>query len=122
MLEIPVVDIITTILDFAVSDSIKGASRYSDMECNGCFFPGSGFKGSHGTDCGERSTNTDYLLRSGHITNSLAPYYLKWYRNSIPQSEFKKIAEVLYAYADESIFEGNRKEIFYIIKELREEK
>jgi hypothetical protein len=58
------------------------------------FRGGSGYKGTHRTECGERSSNTDHLLENGMITNSLAPFYLKWYRYSIPETEMKKVLQL----------------------------
>ena len=33
-------------------------------------------------------------VKNGMITNSLAPFYLKWYRFSIPESEMMKVKEL----------------------------
>lgn len=52
------------------------------------------YKGRHTTECGEMSTCHDYLLENGMITNSLAAFYLKWYRFSIPENEMKKVLEL----------------------------
>lgn len=52
------------------------------------------YRGVHTTGCGEISTNHDYLLENGMITNSLAAFYLRWYRFSIPESEMKKVLEL----------------------------
>jgi hypothetical protein len=34
------------------------------------------------------------------ITNSLAPFYLKWYRYSIPENDMKKIEELKKYYSN----------------------
>ena len=66
------------------------------------FKTGSGFQGQFMEDamtmgeqtcvCGARSTNVDYLLPSGYITNYLCVHYLAWHRNEVPQSELDKVA------------------------------
>lgn len=52
------------------------------------------FRGWHRTKCGERSSNSDYQLENGMITNSLAPFYLRWYRYSIPEDDMLKVQEL----------------------------
>jgi hypothetical protein len=94
----PVDDVYTIIMERAIECAVIGASRYSNVNDHNTFMPDSGFRGCHNTDCGERSTCRDYLLATGHITNSLAPFYLRWYRNSIPQSEMEKVKKVVNAY------------------------
>lgn len=90
----PIEDEWTKLIDKAFNNSIQGAAHYSNLNDNGTFREGSGFKGFHRTECGERSSNRDYLLENGMITNSLAPFYIRWYRNSIPDSEINKIKEL----------------------------
>ncbi len=65
---------------------------------------GSGYQGQFMEDamtmgeqtciCGARSTNVDYLLPSGFITNFLCVHYLAWHRNEVPQSELDKVASL----------------------------
>jgi hypothetical protein len=50
------------------------------------------------TECGERSSNKDYLLENGMITNSLASFYLRWYRFDIPEIEMNKVHELVKFY------------------------
>lgn len=73
----------------------KFKSIYSKAQEGTCyrqhFNMDSGYRVVHTTECGERSTNKDYLLENGMVTNSLALFYLKYYRNSIPQSEHDKL-------------------------------
>lgn len=52
------------------------------------------YKGWHRTDCGEKSSACNYRLENGMKTNSLAPFYLRWYRYSIPESEMLKLKEL----------------------------
>jgi hypothetical protein len=96
--DVPVNDELTKIMEFALSKSIKGTSNYSDIKLEPNFRKGSGFKGFHRTDCGMISTNNDYLLENGMITNSLCVYYIQYYRDCIPDSEMKKVKKLLTYY------------------------
>ena len=82
-LQEPINDELTQLMEMALSKSTQGTANYSNLGDSGSFRKGSGFKGSHRTECGESSSNMDYLLENGMITNSLAPFYLKWYRTPI---------------------------------------
>lgn len=97
-LDFPVVDALTSVMEYALAHSITGVARYSDLDDSGTFDEGNGWRGSHRTECGEVSTNHDYLLQNGMITNSLAPFYLRYYRHSIPQTEIDKVQELLTFY------------------------
>lgn len=91
-LSIPVEDSLTYLIEKAISNGKFGTSNYSNLEDSGSFREGrGGYKGFHITDCGETSRNNDILLENGMITNSLAPFYLKWYRNSIPETDIIKL-------------------------------
>lgn len=90
-LEEPIEDDLTELMEMALSKAKEGGSNYSDRNDNGSFRPGVAFKGIHRTDCGARSSNRDFLLENGMITNSLATFYLRWYRFSIPETEMRKI-------------------------------
>jgi hypothetical protein len=52
------------------------------------------FKGWHRTKCGEKSSCSDYQLENGMITNSLATFYLRWYRYSISEDDMLKVQEL----------------------------
>jgi hypothetical protein len=93
-LDTPIEDNLTKLMEMALSKAQKGTGSYSDTTGEARFRPGSGFKGSHRTECGERSSNVDFLLENGMITNSLAPFYLRWYRYSIPESDMMKLKEL----------------------------
>lgn len=56
------------------------------------------YRGWHTGPNGERSTNHDYELENGLITNSLAPLYVRWYRYSINENDMKKINDLLSFY------------------------
>jgi hypothetical protein len=116
--EFPVVDMLTVGMEIALNESISGSANYSKTDQEPRFQHGNGWRGWHSTDCGETSDNHDYLLRSGNITNKLATFYLKWYRNSIPKNDMIKMADVLSSHYFEMPYERN--EILEKIKELRE--
>ena len=99
-LQEPIEDELVQLMELALSKAKEGGSIYSNKENNGlidgksAFRAGSAFRGSHRTECGERSSNCDYLLENYMITNSLAPFYLRWYRNSIPETEMVKLKQL----------------------------
>lgn len=108
-LDTPIEDNLTKLMEMALSKGKKGTANYSDLKDMGDGYDwvyngktnripshrtGSAYKGSHRTDCGERSSNVDFLLENGMITNSLAPFYLRWYRYSIPESDMVKLKEL----------------------------
>jgi hypothetical protein len=93
-LDNPISDELSHILSEMIKMGEKGTSFYSNLNDNGTFTKSSGYKGTHITNCGERSSNYDILLPNGMITNSLCVFYLEWYRNSIPKSEIKKLEKI----------------------------
>ena len=91
-LQKPIEDELTQLMEMALSKSKRGGANYSDLEDPGnSFQEGSAWRGTHRTECGQGSSNCDFLLENGMITNSLAPFYLRWYRYSIPENDMKKI-------------------------------
>ncbi len=97
----PIEDELVSLLETALEEAKEGTAWYSNLEDKGeNFREGSGYRGVHRTECGERSSNKEYLLKNGMITNSLASFYLCWYRDAIPQTEMNKI-EQLKKYYDE---------------------
>lgn len=95
---LPLDDEITNIMTYAFSKSQSGGANYSYTNQIEKFSKGNGWRGCHMTDCGQRSSNHDYLLENGMITNSLCSFYLRWYRDSIPKSEMDKIYELINFY------------------------
>lgn len=93
-LSTPIDDKLTQLMEMAIGKSEIGTALYSKLDDNGTFRGGPGYRGFHSTKCGMRSSNKDYKLENGMITNSLAPFYLKWYRYSIPESEMNKVIEL----------------------------
>ena len=93
-LEEPVEDGLSDILETLISNAKTGViGLIENEEAN--FVENLMTKGIHVTECGEASSNVDYLLPNGMITNRLAPYYLKWYRNSISENEMNKVYDLL---------------------------
>ena len=90
----PVEDELVKLIETALAKSKSGNASYSNLDDDGSWHDDGGWKGSHMTECGKSSSNKDYLLENGMITNSLAPFYLRWYRNSIPQSDINKLNEL----------------------------
>lgn len=105
----PIDDELTELMEMAISKAEEGTANYSSLDDMGDGYDwvyggvtkripshrtGSAYKGVHRTGCGEISSNVDYLLENGMITNSLAPFYVRWYRYSIPESEMNKLKEL----------------------------
>ena len=78
-------DEFTEILERAVLEAIEGTLY------NGAFKQNNRYKGIHTADDGSKSNNYDILLPNGLVTHTLCVHYLKWYRNSIPDSDFEKL-------------------------------
>ena len=96
--EFPADDEISQIMIVALSEAKTGIANYSEIIEPPRFVSGSGYKGYHTTNCGESSTGNDYLLENAMITNSLAAFYLKYYRDSIPVTEMNKAKDVVAFY------------------------
>lgn len=63
-------------------------------------------KGSHRCACGHGwSSNYDYVLIDGSITNSMAIHYLAYHRNECPQEALDIIASLPYAGEDPDLEE-----------------
>jgi hypothetical protein len=91
-------DTISKIMKLALNNSISGTSNYEHLNETPRFSQGRGYKGYHVTECGIRSYGADFLLENGMITNSLADFYLRYYRSSIPKSEMKKVKKLVEYY------------------------
>ena len=59
------------------------------------------YKGVHTTLCGAISGNAPIYTPMGRLTNTLAPYYMKHYREQIPESEKTKVIQELMCIAGE---------------------
>jgi len=61
--------------------------------------PHIGYKGIHGctgNGCGALSSNLDYMLPNGLLTNSLCVHYLAFHRDEVPESEMAKVRELYF--------------------------
>lgn len=101
--QIPINDEIVEVLTLALKRAKSGAANYSNLEAEPTFHEGSGFRGIHITECHQYSDNHDFLLENGMITNSLAPYYLQYYRHMIPQSEMDKVNQLVKFYFEKGL-------------------
>jgi hypothetical protein len=91
----PVEDELVSLMELALLESKSGTAHYSNLDDDGSTFKeGWGYKGWHTVDCGEHSGNKDYQLKNGMIVNSLAPFYLRWYRDAIPETEMNKVEQL----------------------------
>lgn len=55
---------------------------------------GTSYKGCHVTKCGVESESCDLIILGIIVTNSLAKYYVQYYRKYIPEGEIKKIHHI----------------------------
>ena len=91
-LTVPFDDELVHLMEHAFIKAKSDTANYSDLNNNGeSFDEEDGYMGVHTTECGKHSDNHDFLLENGMITNSLCAFYLRWYRNSISQSDMLKL-------------------------------
>ncbi len=65
------------------------------------------YRGFHMCSCGAHSTNTDYVLPSGHVTNSLAIHYLALHREEVPAEQIEIVEAFDYGIAEPNAEELN---------------
>ncbi len=94
----PINDRLVEVLSMALEKATRGVANYSHVDEEPRFREDLCYKGFHRTECGKISDNCDHLLENGMITNSLAPYYMQYYRHVIPQSEMIKIQQLVEFY------------------------
>lgn len=88
----PLMDEYTAAVQYFFDNSILGTTDYDNLKDNGTsFHVGSGYRGSHTNKDGSHSSNCDYKLPNGFITNSLCVYYTQHYRSSINGENLKKL-------------------------------
>ena len=83
-----------------IQDNISDVMEKLLLKCSDS---GTRYKGTHLTCCGMRSDNKHWVLPGGKITNSLAVYYLEYYRPYIPETEINKIKELAKEYLNINI-------------------
>lgn len=97
---VPINDDLTKMMEWAIKKAKTGIANYSHAGEEPNFKEGNAWRGMHITDCGQMSGNKEYLLENGMVTNSLAVFYLQYYRNSIPESEMDKVRELAKFYSN----------------------
>lgn len=85
----PVIDEPTKRMAAALNDSVGGTG---DTQAN--FRPGGGWRGWHDCVCGAASSNKNYLLSDGQVTNSLCVHYLAYHRGEVPGAELRKVRDL----------------------------
>jgi hypothetical protein len=85
----PVIDELTKRMAAALNDSVGGTG---DTQAN--FRPGGGWRGWHDCVCGAASSNKNYLLSDGQVTNYLCVHYLAYHRGEVPESELRKVRDL----------------------------
>lgn len=106
----PVDDQLTQMMMQALGDAKKGTADYSDPEnptSEPVFYENDTWRGSHVTPCGNYSDTQDYKLLNGMITNSLAPFYLRWYRDAISEAEMDKVNALYKYYVEMGFFKDS---------------
>jgi hypothetical protein len=83
----PVIDGLTRRMTAALNGSVGGTND----GWQGAFRPGGGWRGVHTCVCGVNSSNRNFQLEDGTITNSLCIHYLAHHRDEIPKSELDKV-------------------------------
>lgn len=99
----PIVDEITRTMQLALDESTSGGANYRSVGEEEHFNDKVAYKGFHSTECGRCSSNQDYLLKNGMITNSLCVYYLEYYRDSIPDTEMVKVKRLINFYKNYNV-------------------
>lgn len=92
----PVNDEWTDMIEELLKTAKKGTSDY-DILAPGAdhgFDEGNAWRGMHSGPDGMMSSNKEYLLPGGYITNSLAPHYLRYYRKRISDFDWKKLEDI----------------------------
>lgn len=87
----PVIDIITCTMVDAFRRAKSGVANYMNDEGPYEFMEGVGYKGTHTCSCNVRSSNRDYLLPHGEMTNSLAVHYLAYHRDEISEEQLERV-------------------------------
>ncbi|OPX87479.1 MAG: hypothetical protein A4E53_02467 [Pelotomaculum sp. PtaB.Bin104] len=74
-----------------IEDELSNKVDYIFSKCKPLDYS---FRGFHQTKCFKVSDNKNWFLPNGMITNSLYTYYIRYYRNYVPQSEIDKINKI----------------------------
>jgi hypothetical protein len=76
-----------------VFDDLSQLSKFVFLEAkeNGRY---RGFHFCTGEDCNSKSDNVQWVLPTGHITNSLIIHYISMHRDEVPESEINKLIDI----------------------------
>lgn len=69
-------------------------NKVLDAMLKATFNPHRVYRGWHTCVCGEKSSNKDFILPNGQITNSLAYHYIAEHRDEVPERELRKIRKL----------------------------
>ena len=89
--KLPVIDEITCTMAHALKEAKTGTANYNDLDGDVSFREGSGYRGFHVCSCGAISSNVDYQLENGEVTNSLAVHYLAYHRDEITEVQLHRV-------------------------------
>lgn len=93
----PIDDAWSQFMAYAVNNAPAGVADFAvpgDPSSGVMFQEGASWRSTHRTPCGNYSSVHDYKLADGSVTNSLAPFYLRWYRSAISEAEMQKLRDV----------------------------
>jgi len=69
--------------------------------------PGPMYRGVHRCSCGVLSSNRNYTLPNGLVTNSLCVHYLAYHRDEVPATEMEKVLKLKQGEAEPTTLELN---------------
>lgn len=101
--KIAINDEYTSLFRLALSEAKLGKSNFKETGVPEEFKEGNKHRGTHKCADGMESTQQDYLLPTGLITNSLCMYYLMFYRMAISKNDWDKITELQRHYGRSTI-------------------
>lgn len=81
----PLIDELTMLMAGALRAAESGTGTSQD------FSTGGGYRGWHTCACGAMSSNCEYRLPGGEVTNSLATHYLALHRDEVPEDQLAKV-------------------------------
>lgn len=85
----------TALMRMALQDAKLGKSNFKEPGLpEPTFKIGGKHRGTYKNCDGVESSQQDFLLRNGMITNSLCVHYLMWFRMAIPKTDWDKIKEL----------------------------
>jgi hypothetical protein len=80
---------------------------------------GEKFRGVHQCVCGVYSSNCNYNLPDGGVTNSLSVHYLAYHRDEVGEIEMEKVLKLPYGEAEPTALELNKPQEKELSKEIK---